>query len=266
MRLAWVELALGLVVASAGALHTVWALPAELSELRPSAHHGVLLLGVMLMVKAIAELASSVQWVGEVTPAEASGAWARFREAVAGPRAEALVGVLLIIAGGVEATTVAEAAWDGVYQWGVVVAGVAMLCRTGFGLVEGFEKLSSTRLRGLAHVVARWFHRPAVQLALALGFVSLGLIEWLSPPAVPAEGAGEAGAPTAPHGLAAFGLLGMLRGAADLGRGARLGWGLATALSVAGDEQGPVGAAGIPSAGLATAPTRGVLHPPAEAE
>ncbi len=226
-KLAWLELAVGLVVAGAGIIHTVWALPAELSELRPSAHHGLALLGGLIVLRAIAEIGVNVNWVGGFGTGLRHRVWARFRALAADRRVEAVVGALVIVAGLGEAYQVAVVGANTVYHWGVILIGLMMFCRATFGLVEGLEHLEHA---GVVHRsawgrrVAAVAHHPAVVIGLAVALFVLAGAELLLPDPAPAEGRGEAGAPVAAHGMAMLAGLHLLRGLKDLGQGAQLIW------------------------------------------
>lgn len=226
-RLAWLELAVGLVVAGAGIAHTLWALPSELSELRPAAHHGVALIGCLIVLRAIAEIGANFQWAGGFGEHVAHEGWARFRAVVTGPRVEATVGALVVLAGFAEAYQIAAVGGGQVYHWGLVLVGLMMFCRAGFGLVDGLERLEHA---GVVHrapwlrTVARWVRHPAAVIGLAAALFALAGAEALLPdPPPPAEG-GDAGAPLAPHGMAMIAVLHLMRACFDLGRGLQLVW------------------------------------------
>lgn len=230
-RAAWVELMAGLAVATAGVAHTIWAFPHELAEVRPSASHGISIIGLLLVARAIGEIAQNLTYVGECAEGEActpgpwTPFWIQFRRVLTGRPLRWVAG-LLIIAGGLGEIVQAyegTARAGHVYQWGVVLLGLMVIGRAGAQLHEGLGELHEAGVAGWLRPVEAFFERPLVHLAMALALVALAGTEL----AFPVEG-GEwdesAGAPLGAHGLAILGSLGVARALADLVYGAKLAW------------------------------------------
>ncbi|MEB3330435.1 MAG: hypothetical protein VKQ33_14515 [Candidatus Sericytochromatia bacterium] len=223
--LPWLELLLGLAMATAGILHTLWALPHEWAEVRLAAHHGVALLGVVVVLRALAEIALQLEFAGSLAAPRAPRGWAWLRACVTHPRAEVLVGVLVTAAGLSEAYQLLASPHpdSGIWHWGVVLAGLLITLRTAHALHEGIEHLEKARvgpqcLRKLALVL----ERPGPQVLMATALLILAGLEAALPVEAPAgEGAG---APVGHHGLAAFGGLHLARSLPALASSAKLIW------------------------------------------
>ncbi|MEB3198000.1 MAG: hypothetical protein VKP62_12435 [Candidatus Sericytochromatia bacterium] len=224
---AYAELGLGLTVAIAGVLHTLAAFPSEWHELSLRAHHGVALLGAVVTLRAVAEVGVYTQFAGEWSKLEA-GFWARFHHWLAGPHAEGLVGLLVILSGFGEAYrhAVNDLPHEGHWHWGLVIFGLTMLARTAYDLLEGLEKLEHSRVPTWVHRLAALAERPAVQLVVAVLLVTLAGLELAFPLPVEAQelgGAAEgAGAATGPHGMGLLGGVALTRALPDLIKGSRL--------------------------------------------
>lgn len=223
--LPWAELALGLAMATAGILHTLWALPHEWHELRLAAHHGVALLGCVVVLRALAEIGVKATFAGSLAAPGGVGRWERLRARLSSPRAEAVVGGLLMAAGFGQAYQLAVAPGpdDSVWHWGVALAGLLIALRSAHTVYEGLEHL------GHAHVGPRWLRRvahvvelPVVQLGMATAMLTLAGIE-AALPVEPAAVEG-AGAPVGHHGLAALGGLHLARVVPDFYNGSSLLW------------------------------------------
>jgi hypothetical protein len=224
LRMAWVELSVGLMAAGAGIAHTIWALPRDLHTMLPSAQHGVALLGCVIVLRAIADIGVNFHWAGSFGDKVAHESWVRLRGILTHKHVESAVGLLVILAGFGEAYQVAVVGSNQVYHWGVVLIGLMMFCRASLGMVEGVEKLEHA---GLVHrhawgrKVARAVHHPVAMIALASALFILAGAEALLPDA---PGTADDGMPIAAHGMVMLAGLHLMRGFFDLSRGAKLVW------------------------------------------
>jgi hypothetical protein len=230
--LPWLQLVLGLAMATAGALHTLWALPQEWHQLRPAAHQGVALMGSVVVLRALAELSLKLESAGKLDAPGAPHAWERLRAALTSPRTEVLVGLLVMGSGLSEAYQLATAPHpaSGAWHWGVALAGLLVVLRAVHATYEGLEHLHQARLgpRVLQRLTDA-IERPGVQLATAVALLALAGLESTLPPELPA-GDG-AGAPVGHHGLAALGGLNVARCLPALLDGSKLTWRRLTAAS-----------------------------------
>lgn len=222
----WVELAAGFAIAAGGFLHTLWALPTELAELRPSAHHSVSLLGLLLVAHSIGEIAEKLNWAGERVPGQ-EGFWGRFRRILAGRVVQVTAGILILLGGVGEIMQAATGLHTAgiFYQWGVILAGIMVVGRAGYIITEGTAVLREAHWGpSWLHDVQRFLSHPTTRAAMALALVVLAGLELAFPGAEAGEPGGETGAPIAPHGLAILGSVNLARTALDFAHGAKLAW------------------------------------------
>ena len=200
-RAAGLELVVGIAICLIGAWQSAAELPTSLAALRPSADHGVLLIGAFLVARALAELGLGLHRAGSLVLEAGVGA----RHWLASPRVETAVGVLVMVASLGQIGFVAAVQGAALWHFGLALLGLTMACRLGFTAHEGFERLSHHHLPPWLARVARFCESPPFQLVLALGVLVLAACELALPQAfIPA-------AEEAPHGGHAVALLAAMR-------------------------------------------------------
>jgi hypothetical protein len=225
----YVELVFGFAVATAGIAHTIWALPDELHELRPGAHHGIALLGFIILFRGITELLAYVQYAGEHNALQRAF-WRRFHHLVAGPRAEGIVGALIVLAGLGEVLQLAESGYSSgaIWHWGVLLIGFTMIARFGFHFVEGLAKLGKISGPRFLHRLSEYVEKPHVHAVLAIALLTLSILELLGAGEVEAAELASTAQPAlhAAHGQGILGGLALMRALPDMFKSAQMALGL----------------------------------------
>lgn len=225
----YVELIFGFAVATAGITHTLWVLPDELHELRPGAHHGIALLGCIVVFRGLTELLAYVQYAGEHSTLERAF-WQRFHHLVSGPRAEGIVGALIVLAGLGEVLQLAETGYSSgaIWHWGVLLIGFTMIARFGFHAVEGLAKLGRISGPAFLHRLSEYVEKPHVHAVLAVALLVLSILELLGAGQVEAAEITQSAEPAlhAAHGQGILGGLVLMRALPDMFKSAQMALGL----------------------------------------
>lgn len=224
-----IELIFGLAVATAGISHTLWALPEELHELRLGAHHGIALLGLIIVFRSIIEFLGFIQFVGEHDKSQRPFL-KHFHQWIAGPHAEGTVGVLIVLAGLGEVVQLAESGYSSgaIWHWGVLLVGFTMVARFAFHFVEGLAKLGKISGPHFMHRLSEYVEKPHVHAGVAIALLALSVLELVGAGQVEAAELRASAEPVmhAAHGQGILGGLGLVRAAPDFFKSLQMSMGL----------------------------------------